>query len=436
MKYYLIGIKGAGMSTLAQILYDMGNEVVGYDDKKEYKFTEEGLIKRNIKIYNNSDYVPTNDFIVSASSAIPLNHKEIKKCENLGLKFQKYNELLGSITKKFTTIAVCGTHGKTTTSTLISNVLKNTIGCNYFIGDGTGFVDLKNNLFVIESCEYNKNFLAYYPTYTVITNIELEHTECYKDIDDIINTFGEFLNKTTNKIFACGDDENIRKIKTDKEIIYYGFNKNNDIYAQNINKTIEGISFDCIYKNNFYGHFELPLYGNHMVLNALACIGISIEQKIEPDLVFKILKNFKNAKRRFNVEEIDSNVIIDDYAHHPTEIKVTLDSCRQKYPNKKLVAIFKPNTYSRTIALKDDFVKSLRYADKVYITPIECNRENQADYPNVNSSIIIKEIKNAELLTDDTISKLLKYEDSVLCFMSCADISHLIENYKKIKTSN
>jgi len=431
MKYYCIGIKGAGMSTLAQILYDLGNDVVGYDDVVDYKFTEDGLKKRNIKIYNNQNHDLDKDTIVTYSAAFKSDHPEIERVKQLGLKIKKYHEILGDITHLFTTISVCGTHGKTTTSSLISHILKNTVGCNYFIGDGTGYANLKNKLFVIESCEYNRHFLAYQPSITVITNIEKEHMECYKDIDDIVATFSEFANKSSKKIIACGDDENIRKIKFNKEVIYYGFNIDNNLYATNVDLNHNGVSFDTYYNNNFYGHFELPLFGKHMVLNALASICVAIEEKIKYKKIYDLLISFKNAKRRFSEEVIGNNIIIDDYAHHPTEIKVTLLSARQKYPDKELVAIFKPNTYSRTKDFKDYFIDVLNMADKTYVTPIDSNRERADDYPNVTSQIILKGLKNGEIITEDSTQKLLKHKNSVFCFMSCASVTHLIENYKK-----
>ncbi len=432
MKYYCIGIKGAGMSTLAQILYDLGNVVIGYDDVREYKFTEDGLQKRGIKIYNDQSCNLDSDTIVTYSAAVSLFHLEIQRAKKLGLKIKKYHDIIGDITKMFTTISVCGTHGKTTTSSLIAHILKNTKGCNYFIGDGSGYADLKNKLFVVESCEYNRHFLAYHPSYTVITNIELEHTECYKDINEIVKTFEEFANKSINGVVACGDDENIRKLSLNKEVFYYGFNKDNDLYATNIMFSNSGSCFDVYYKNNFYGHFELPLFGKHMILNTLACIAISILQGIDYATIHELLHSFKNAKRRFCEEKYGSNIIIDDYAHHPTEIKVTLESARQKYPDKKLIAIFKPNTYSRTKDFKQDFVNALNIADKAYVTPIDCNRENQNDYPGITSDIIINDLRDGEIVTDDSVSKLKKYNNSVLCFMSCASVAHLIENYKKL----
>src|SRR5574344_2712693 len=156
MKYYCIGIKGAGMSTLANILYDLGNDVTGYDDSTTYKYTEEGLNKRNITIFHEAHNIDL-DTIVTYSKAFKGDHPEIKRIHELGLTVREYNDVVGDVTKLFETIGVCGTHGKTTTSLLISDVLKNTIGCNYFVGDGTGYADKKNKLFVIESDEFNKH---------------------------------------------------------------------------------------------------------------------------------------------------------------------------------------------------------------------------------------------------------------------------------------
>ena len=175
MKYYCIGIKGTGMSTLAQMLYDMGNEVSGYDDAKDYKFTEKGLKIRGIKIFYDSNHHIDKDTIVTASRAFSDNHPEIKRVKELGLTFKPYNEVVGSITKEFDTISVSGTHGKTTTTSLLKHLFENTIGCNYFIGDGTGHIDMKNKLLVIESDEFNRHFLAYCPKTAIITCIELEY---------------------------------------------------------------------------------------------------------------------------------------------------------------------------------------------------------------------------------------------------------------------
>ena len=429
MKYYCIGIKGAGMSTLASILYDLGNEVTGYDDTKEYKFTCDGLIQRNIQIYSDNEHELDKDMIVTYSAAIPETHREIVRCQNLGLRIVKYNEIVGEITKMFTSICVSGTHGKTTTTSLIKHVLDNTIGTNYFIGDGTGHVTRDNKYFVIESDEFNRHFLTYHPSYTVITNIEEEHMEIYKDIDDLIETFTTFANKTQNLIVAFGDNKNIRRIKFEKNVIYYGFNKDNDYYIDNVVIDEFGTNFDIFHQTEFVGHYQVQLYGEHMALNALASYIICRNLGIEDSKIRELFLTFKNAKRRFETILVRETTIIDDYAHHPTEIAVTLKAAKEKYKDKNVIAVFKPNTYSRTKDFYKDFQDALNIADKAYLTEIDCNREDPADYPGVTSKIILDGLRNGEMVSEETIGNFAyTHKGDVIVFMSCASISHLKEN--------
>jgi UDP-N-acetylmuramate--alanine ligase len=323
MKYYCIGIKGAGMSTLANILHDLGNEVSGYDDVQGYKYTMEGLNERGIEIFYDAHDI-AKDTIVTYSKAFSSDHKEIKRVRELGLTIRDYNEVVGDITRMFTTIGISGTHGKTTTSLLISNIFKNTLGCNYFVGDGTGYADKENKFFVIESDEFNKHFLAYSPTIAIITNIELDHVECYPGgIEEIRETFKTFGDKA-NIVIACGDDENIRKIDFSSDTIYYGFDDSNDIVAKNVILDENGSKFDCYIDNELYGHFEVPLFGKHMILNALSAIAVSKYYNINIKDIQKYINEFKGAKRRFKLKEFGNIVTVDDYAHHPTEIEVTL----------------------------------------------------------------------------------------------------------------
>lgn len=431
MKYYCIGIKGSGMATLAEILFDLGHEVSGYDDYKEHKFTQEGLDKRGIKIYYDSTHDIPKDTIVTYSKAFSIDHPEIKRVKSLGLKIIAYNELLGKLSSEFKTIGVSGTHGKTTTSTMISHVLGETKGCNYFIGDGSGFADRKNELFTLESCEFNRHFLAYHPYYAIVTNIELEHTECYKDIDEIIKTFEEFANKA-HHVIACGDDKNVRKMNLKNDVTYYGFDDCNDVVCKNVTLDENGSKFDVYIKGKLYGHFDIPLFGNHMILNALACITVCNMEGVDTEKIHTLLHTFKNAKRRFKEKKFGSVVTIDDYAHHPTEIKVTIQSARQKYPNKEIVAVFLPNTYSRTEALMSDFISALKTADKAYVMDIHCDRERKEDYPGVSSDEIIKNVPNAEKISLDTVDKLLKHKNAAICFMSCTNIYELLDKYEAL----
>lgn len=431
MKYYCIGIKGTGMSTLAQILSDLGNDVSGYDDAKGHKFTQDGLEARNIPIYYDGNHEISPDTIVTYSVAFKEDHPEMKRVKSLGLTIKKYNEIMGDVIDEFTTVGVSGTHGKTTTSSIIRHLLENTVGCNYFIGAGDGHATKENKYYVVESDEFNRHFTAYHPTYSIITNIEAEHLECYKDVDDIRSTFEIFANQTKKLIVANGDNEEVRKINYKTKVLFYGFNENNDIVIKNIYLAETGSSFDLYINNELYGHFSIPLYGKHMVMDAAAAITMVKEIGLEKDTIEKLLKTFKNAKRRFAEQRVGESIIIDDYAHHPTEIKVTLEAVKQKYPNKRLVVVFVPNTYSRTRDFKDEFIEAFKIADKTYLTEIDCNREKPEDYPGISSSIIISGLESGEIISESTIDKLLKEKDSVVCFMGCAYVDGLINAYKE-----
>ena len=436
MKYYCIGIKGTGMSTLAQILSDLGNEVSGYDDAKGHKFTQDGLEERNIPIYYDGNHVLDKDTIVTYSVAFKEEHPEIQRVKKLGLTVKKYNEIMGDVINMFETIGVSGTHGKTTTSSLIRHFLEETIGCNYFIGAGDGYATKKNKYYVVESDEFNRHFTAYHPTYAIITNIEREHMECYKDLDDIRNTFEIFARQTKKLVVANGDNEEIRKINYATKVLFYGFNENNDVVIKNMNLTEKSSEFDLFINNELYGHFNIPLFGKHMVMDATAAIIVVKELGLKKDTIEKLLQTFHNAKRRFEEQRVGNSIIIDDYAHHPTEIKVTLEAVKQKYPNKRLVVVFAPNTYSRTKDFKNEFVDAFKVADKTYLTEIDCNREKKEDYPGITSHIITDNLKGSEIISIDTMDKLKDEVSSVVCFMGCAYVDGLIKAYKEVIEKN
>lgn len=432
MKYYCLGIKGTGMSTLAQILSDLGNEVVGYDDAKGHKFTQDGLEERNIPIYYDDSYEAASDVIVTYSVALGDNHPELVRMKDNGLQIKKYNELVGDVIDLFDTIGVSGTHGKTTTSSLIRHILETYGGCNYFIGAGDGYATKENKYFVVESDEFNRHFTAYRPKYSVITNIEAEHLECYKDVDDIRDTFEIFANNTGKLVVANGDNAEVRKINYKTKVLFYGFGFNNEVVIKNVNLAEDGSRFDLYIKEKFYGSFEVPLYGKHMVMNTCSAIMICKELGVPKEKIMEALKTFKNAKRRFAIEKVRNTIILDDYAHHPTEIKTTLEAVRQKYPDKRIVVVFKPNTYSRTKDFKNEFIDALNVADKAFLTEIDCNREDPADYPGVTSSVIVEGLRDGEIISEETIDKLSSELNSVVCFMSCAYVDKLINKFKEL----
>lgn len=430
MKYYFIGIKGTGMSSLATIMHDLGNNIVGYDDYKDHKFTEDPLIKRNIKIYTDNSY-ELSDEIVVYSAAFTKDHPEMQKALNKNLKMYEYTEMVGTLTKQHKTICVSGCHGKTTTTAYLSHVMNNIIGANYIIGDSTGYADPKNEYLVVESCEYKRHFLNYDPSYTIVTNIELDHTDYYKDIDDMIDAYQSLINNTKNTAILCGDDELVRRLKV-KDAMYYGFNDNNDIIAKNIHTDSEYTYFDVYINNELYESVKTKLFGSHMVLNTLAIIGICYKLNLPKEKVVYELSTFTGAKRRFNEKIVGNTIMIDDYGHHPTELKMCIETCKNKYKNKKICALFLPNTYSRVAKFYKEFADSLSLADKVFILDIAKGRERPEDYPGVSSKLICDLIDNAEMITLQDEEKLLPYKDYVLLFMSCQNIYILEERLEKL----
>lgn len=433
MKYYLAGIKGTGMSALALILNDLGFDVIGYDDAAEHRFTEDKLVERGIKIYTETNDEMDDNTIVVYSPALNINkHPELIKASNMGLKIYEYQEMLAKLTNKFDTICISGCHGKTTTTSMISHIFDGLGGCNYLIGDGRGQGARSSKKFVLEACEYRRHFLAYNPEYVIITNIDLDHTDYFKNIDDVISAYEEFANKASKMVIACGDNQYTHSLKINPQIYYYGLDDDNDIQAKNVEYSNEGTSFDVFIEGEYYGHFNLPLFGKHMLLNSLAAIALCHYERMDAKEVAKMLKTFKGAERRFKETIIGSNVIIDDYAHHPAEVKVTIKAARQKYPDKKVIAVFKAHTFSRVQEFCDDFVNALNLADKAYIMDINYDREDPNDYPGVNAYTIIDKLDNGDYIEKGMADKLLEYDNAVILFMSSKEIYLLEDEYKEL----
>ncbi|MDD4282789.1 MAG: Mur ligase family protein, partial [Bacilli bacterium] len=338
MMYYFIGIKGSGMASLALIMHELGYKVTG-SDKTEHLFTEVSLVEKGIPMLPFDANNIKEGMTIVQGNAFRDDHEEVVRAKELGLKIYSYQEMVGKLTKMFKTIGVSGCHGKTTTTSMMAHVMGNIRGSNYLIGDGTGYAKKENEYFALEACEYKRHFLAYTPYYAIITNIELDHIDYYKDIDDMVLAYEEYANKAEKMIIACGDDPYTHSLNVDKPIFFYGLDDDNDIIAKDVEFGDDGTSFDVFVEGNYYGHFDLPLYGKHMLLNSLAVISVCYYERVDAKDVFKYLKTFQGARRRFKEKVIGDIVTIDDYAHHPTEVKVTIKGARQKYPNKEIVAI-------------------------------------------------------------------------------------------------
>ena len=428
--YHFIGIKGTGMSALAQIMHSLGYEVQG-SDKENHFFTEDALIEQGIKILPfNPDNIK-EDMMIVQGNAFPDTHPEVERARELGLNIYSYQEMIGKLTRMFTTIGVSGCHGKTTTTAMLSHVLKNITGCNYLIGDGTGYANKENKYFALEACEYKRHFLAYDPAYAIITNIELDHIDYYKDIDDVISAYQEYANKASKMIIACGDDPYTHSLEVNPPIFFYGLDDDNDIQARDVEYHEDGTSFDVFVEDNYYGHFDLPLYGKHMLLNSLAVIGVCYYERLDAKEVSKHLKTFPGAKRRFKEKVIGDIVTIDDYAHHPTEVRVTIKGARQKYPDKTIVAVLKTHTLSRTKEMAKEFAEALNLADYSYIMDVGVDRPEEG-YDDVTYQVILDQLDHGEYIDLEHVNKLLQYKNAVIIFMSSKDIYVLQEAYEKL----
>lgn len=424
--YHFIGIKGTGMSALAQILHDAGETVQGSDIEK-YFFTQKTLEEKEIPILPFSlDNIRKEDVII-AGTAFAKDHPEINKALELGNDFYWYHEFLGKWANKYTSVAVTGSHGKTSTTGLLAHVLAGYSPTTYLIGDGTGHGEEDGRFFAFEACEYKRHFLNYNPDYAIITNIDFDHPDYFKDIQDVFNAFQSMANQVKKGIIACGEDEHLHHLQSTVPVIYYGFGSANDFQATNIVETDQGTTFDVAVRNTYFDTFEIPLYGNHQILNALAIIAFCHYEGLDAS-VMKRLSTFEGVKRRFSDKTVGKQVIIDDYAHHPIEITATIDSARKKYPNRDVVAIFQPHTFSRTEKFLEEFAESLHLADYVYLCDIFSSARETKGELTIND--LQQKVPEAQVLEIDEVEALQQYEEAVLIFMGAGDIQKFQKAYE------
>ncbi|RHH71204.1 MULTISPECIES: UDP-N-acetylmuramate--L-alanine ligase [Vagococcus] len=428
--YHFVGIKGTGMSALALILHQKGYKVQGSDIAK-YIFTQRELELANITIEPFQEVNIQEDMVVIAGNAFPDSHVEIKAALKKGLPVIRYHKFLGEFIKHFTSIAVTGSHGKTTTTGLLSHVFSGIEPTSYLIGDGTGHGEPNANFFCFEACEYRRHFLAYSPDYAIMTNIDFDHPDYYHGIEDVFDAFQSFANQVKKGIIAFGDDKNLRRLKTKVPIYYYGLNDTDDFQAVNIKRTTEGSSFDVLHKGSNIGSFKVPTYGVHNILNALSVIAISHLEGFDMTLVAQEMLTFGGVKRRFSEKRVSDMIIVDDYAHHPAEIKVTIDAARQKYPDKEIIAVFQPHTFTRTIALLDEFAESLDHADYVYLCDIFGSAREEVGSVKIED-LGVKISKGGDLITLENMSPLLDYQDAVVIFMGAGDVQKFEVAYESL----
>ena len=439
---HFIGIGGSGMCPLAEILHSKGYILTGSDNN------ESDPLKRiknlGIKVYMG--HAPENvegAELIVYSAAIAKDNPELVRAEELGIPTMERCDLLGIITRRFdNVIGVSGTHGKTTVSSMITQIfLMNNMDPTAVIGgrlpmiNANGCAGESENM-VCEACEFVDTFLHLSPDQAVLLNIDNDHLDYFKTMDNLILSFHKFISMA-KKVYLNGDESLCLKAaeEIDSDIITFGLDSSNDYYAENVHPSKMGMSFDVFNSKGKLGELELSIPGKHNVYNALAAVAVADCAGVPFEGIKTAIESFTGAGRRFErLGEFDGITLVDDYAHHPTEIEATL-SAAKKLNHKKVIAVFQPFTFSRTALLKDEFIKALSIADTVILTPIMGSRE--INTYGISSEDIAAGLKNAICVDDfngvvNAINEVAENGDIVIT-MGGGDIYKAAYMYRDLK---
>lgn len=431
--YYFIGIKGSGMASLAIMLKDLGEEVIGSDLEKHF-FTEDLLIENGIKILPfNKDNIKDNYTVIIGNAFLEDFEEVIAARNNPTCECYRYHEFVGKLMKNYKSVSIAGSHGKTTTTTMCKTVLESFFKTGYLIGDGEGYLSKDSEYLCVESDEFRNHFHAYYPNYAVITNIEIDHVDFFKDEVDYFNSYQKFVTQVKDVVFYYGEDKWCQKLEFGNlKHFSFGINDTNDFYVKDLKEDINGTSFTLIFKGNELAEFNLPFVGRHLLIDALGIIALSSYLNLDLNKVNESLNHYHGPKRRYVIENYKNCVFVDDYAHHPTEVKVTLEASRLRYPNSKIIAIFKPHRASRVLHFVDDFASALSLADKVYLLDFTSIDDKQ-DGTDIDITYLQNKLPGSVVLSEDEsgAKELATNGDAVYVFMSSKDIYNIANMTKK-----
>lgn len=428
MKYHFIGIKGSGMSSLSMLLKDKGEEVQG-SDVSEYIFTEEELKKKNIKILDfNKNNFDKEYVVIIGHKFINSDNEEVVKAKKENVYYE-YNDFLSKFMNNYYSIAVSGSHGKTTTTSLIAHILSEVDECGYLIGDGTSHVSSLSNYFVFEACEQKEHFLKYHSNIVLVNNIDYDHVDYFKREEDYINAFYKFIKQAKDKVIVNGDNYYLSNLSG---VIKYGLEDYNDVIARNIKEDSNGISYDLYYESKFIKRISFPFYGHHMVYNTLASISVGLYLGLNIETIENGLNKFKSVKRRFNELVIDDNIYIDDYAHHPSEIRATINAVRQKYNDKKIIAFFRGDRYSRVYKFARKISDSLTKADYAYVLPFPiCSVKEEGI--NIDETYLCLFSNKIKTLNEEEYKKIAELNNVVYLFMSSKNMNDVRNKITDLK---
>ncbi|MEO0089050.1 MAG: UDP-N-acetylmuramate--L-alanine ligase [candidate division WOR-3 bacterium] len=446
-KIHFVGIGGSGMSGLALVLKNLGFEISGSDIKKTS--LTEFLEKNGIKVYYShcKENVRGAELVIF-SSAIPPSNPELIYAKDLGIPVIPRAEMLGELMRIKYSIAVSGTHGKTTTTSLIAHILEfakrdpTVIIGGRILSMNSGAKLGKSDYLVCEADESDKSFLMLFPTIVVVTNIEPEHLDYYKDFISLKNAFLDFLNKPPffGLCIINEDDLNLREMKNliKRRVLSFGFSEKADFQIKNVNLHKNFTSFDIFHKNQKFISLKIPLLGIHNVFNATAAVIVAKELGINKKKIKNALRIFQGIERRLEKKGEKKGIIFyDDYAHHPTEIKTTLKALRQRHPTNRVIAIFQPHRYTRTFYLWRNFCDAFDEADIIVLT--EIYSANEAPIPGVSGRLIydavVSKEKNKEVYYLETFEEIYKTiigkikKGDVVITLGAGNIKELCEKF-------
>ena len=451
---HFIGIGGIGMSGLAQVMKNMGFKIQGSDQNKNKSTSN--CSKAGISVFIGHAQKNINKAtIVVKSSAIKNNNIEIKQAKKKKIPIYSRAEVLANVVSLKKNIIITGSHGKTTTTSLVAKILSDqkldpTIINGGVINSFNSNAKLgKGDWAILEADESDGSFLKLPINYSIVTNIDFEHIDFYKNYKNLENAFIEFINKTPpiGKSLICIDNKNIEKILPklkNKNIFTYGFNKKANYMISNSRYSIDYSTFDLHYKNSnnnktIIKNINLKLIGEHNILNAAAAVAVCLNLGVKIDIIKKALKNFSGVQRRMTkIFKKNKNEFFDDYAHHPTEINSILNGVKKVYNNRKIITVFEPHRYSRIMSLKKDFSKSFIKSDLVLVCPIYAagerknlnfNLHNFAKMISKESNTQVILVKNQEELSQYFRKNLIN--DEVIIGMGAGSISQWMRELKK-----
>ena len=436
-RVYLIGIGGIGMSALARYFKAKGFEVSGYD-KNKTEITED-LEVLGIRV-NHIDEVsvvekrflnPESSLIIY-TPAIPRHHNQFKYFKSNGFQLKKRSEILGVITAQTFCFAVAGTHGKTTTTSILGHLLNECgVGVTAFLGGisenyNSNLILSGTEVSVVEADEFDRSFLTLSPDYACITSMDADHLDIYGDASELNKSFVDFSKKIKR------DGKLFIKSGLPLDGITYGIEDDSDYSAQNVKIENGSYYFDLVTPSGNFRNFKLNLPGRHNLSNALIALAMSLEYKISSNLLRDALSNYKGVKRRFSYQIKSKDLVfIDDYAHHPTEIDAVYQAVNEMYPKRKVLAIFQPHLFSRTRDFGDEFARSLSQFYEVVLLDIYPARELPIE--GINSKWLLDKIENnsKSLIHKEDIVKTVKASNAeIVLTLGAGDIGEEVKHIK------